>query len=73
MYKHKIPVSILTSYEKYRLNRDNVCPICNHHILNSDIISYQKDKLGRYYIYTFFHSNCIEIYKEKINVSKKEK
>lgn len=65
MFKENILVSTLTNYEKYRFRKEAVCPLCGKLIFDNQKISFQKDKLRRYSIYTFFHSKCVNHYKEK--------
>lgn len=61
----------LTTAEKRRLQRNQLCPICNQLIKDTDNFLYTIKKVGRCKAYTFYHERClIHGEKEKSQESK---
>lgn len=54
-----IDASQLTAYERKRLNKNRICPVCGKEIRDFDKFIMIKKRDRRYMFYKFIHKGCV--------------
>ena len=54
-----IDASQLTAYERKRLNKNRICPVCGKEIRDFDKFIMLKKRDRRYMFYKFIHKECV--------------